>query len=71
MSSCCKVEQEILRSSHGSRVVALQRKPPAPAPQREQGWARRELPGKLLVLVTCVSLNIRQLGDLFPAGCLQ
>lgn len=71
MYSLCKVEQEILRSSHGPGVVALQRKPPAPAPGRAKGWARREPPGELLVLVACVSLNIRQLGNLFPARSLQ
>lgn len=70
MYSHCEVEQEILRSSHGPGVIALQRKPTAPAPGREKGWARREPPGEPLVLVTCVSLNIRQLGNLFPARCL-
>lgn len=71
MYSHCKVEQEILSWSHSPGPVALQRKPPAPAPGREKGWARREASGEPLVLVSCVPLNIRQLGNLFPARCLQ
>lgn len=40
MNSHCRVEEEILRSSHGPGVVPLQRKPPA-LPQ----GGRRDWPG--------------------------
>lgn len=47
MYSHCKLEQEILRSSHGPGVVALEREPPAPAPGREKGWAGEKLQANL------------------------
>lgn len=50
MNSHCRVEEEIPRSSHGPGVVALQRKPPAPALGREKGLARGEPPEEAPVL---------------------
>lgn len=72
----CEVEFEIPRSSHGQGVVALQSKAPSPCPREEgiatssRGPRENLLQLKPRTLVTCVSVNIRQLGNLFPARCL-